>query len=149
MKGNSDVVIMRANDALRPSVISLLDAEKLPVSDLPASLTNFLVAMDKDKVVGAIGLELFGDYGLLRSMVVTKQYRNHKIASRLVSELENFAKASGITSIYLLTETAAQYFRNKNYKIVSRNEVPMELQASSEFSHVCPVSALVLKKQII
>ena len=81
-------------------------------------------------------------------MVVKKEYRNQKLASRLVNGLETFAKAAGITSMYLLTETAAQYFENKNYKIITRAEVPTPLLASSEFSHVCPVSAIVMKKEI-
>ena len=148
MKVQSDIAIMPASDAMRQSVINLLEADKLPVSDLPPSLSNFLVALDGEEVVGAIGLEVFGDCGLLRSMVVKKEYRNRKLASSLVHQLEKFAKASGVSCIYLLTETAAQYFQNKNYKIISRDEVPAQLKASSEFSHVCPVSALVLKKEI-
>lgn len=149
MNAKFEIAIVRAHDGQRQTIIDLLEAEKLPVSDLPASLDNFFIAQNNRQVVGAIGLEVFSDCGLLRSMVVRKEYRNQKVASLLVNALENFARASGITCMYLLTETAAQYFENKNYKIITRDEVPGELHASSEFSHVCPVSAIVMKKQIV
>lgn len=149
MNVKSKVEIVRANDNQRQPVIDLLLEENLPVSDLPQSLMNFFVATDNGQLIGAIGLEFFGRYGLLRSMVVKKEYRNQKVASHLLSELEEFGRTCGLTCMYLLTETAGRYFENKNYKIIARGEVPAEVQASSEFSHVCPVSAIVMKKEII
>jgi amino-acid N-acetyltransferase len=93
-----------------------------------------------------IGLEQYEQYGLLRSMVVDKEYRNKNVASQLVRQLENYVTTIGITCLYLLTETAAQYFERQDYSKISRDEVPVALQASSEFSSVCPVSAIVMKK---
>ena len=129
-------------------VIALLQAEKLPVEDLPASLDHFFVALNEDKVIGAIGLEQYRHYGLLRSMVVHATHRNKHIASSLVEQLEHYGKTLGITDMYLLTETAPAYFEQKGYQKIKREEVPAALQASSEFSHVCPVSAIVMKKEL-
>ncbi|NTS40446.1 GNAT family N-acetyltransferase [Flavisolibacter sp. BT320] len=140
--------ISKADPGQRGAIIKLLQAESLPVEDLPASLNDFFVAKDAGNVIGAIGLERYGDGGLLRSLVVDKAYRNKNIASLLVQALEKSAAAMGITSMYLLTETASQYFTNKGYQTCSRDEVPAELKASSEFSHVCPASAIVMKKQL-
>jgi amino-acid N-acetyltransferase len=146
MNTPNQIKIAKAGDEQRQSIIAMLQAEKLPVEDLPASLDNFFVALDDDKVIGVIGLEQYEQYGLLRSMVVDKEYRNKNIASRLVRQLENYTTTIGITCLYLLTETASQYFERKRYSKISRNEVPVSLQASSEFSSVCPVSAIVMKK---
>ena len=129
-------------------VIALLLAEKLPVEDLPASLDHFFVALNEDEVTGAIGLEQYGNYALLRSMVVHAAHRNKHIASRLVEQLEHYGKRLGISAMYLLTETAPVYFEQKGYQKINREEVPAVLQASSEFSHVCPVSAIVMKKEL-
>lgn len=118
------------------------------MEDLPNTLNNFFVTIDNNKVIGAIGLEQYGHYGLLRSMVVNKVHRNKNIASQLVRHLERYAVTAGIHCMYLLTETAARYFERKGYKRIDRNEVPAELQASSEFSHVCPASATVMKKTL-
>ena len=140
--------IIKASDKERPSIIALLESEKLPVKDLPDSLDNFFVAFDYSKVIGAIGLEKYDTHGLLRSMVVNKEYRNKHIASQLVQHLEDYAITLGIDCLYLLTEMAPQYFERKGYQKISREETPKALQASSEFSYVCPVSAIVMKKFI-
>jgi amino-acid N-acetyltransferase len=132
----------------RAQIISLLEKENLPKDDLPAALENFFIAKDDDKIVGAIGLERYGNCGLLRSMVVDQQYRNRHIATELVQVLEAHATTLGVDEIFLLTETAASYFSKKGYQQISREEVPLEVQSSSEFSLVCPVSATVMRKSI-
>ncbi len=144
----SQTTIIKAVGSQRKALIQLLQAESLPVDDLPASLDHFFVAQDKDQVIGAIGLELYGGCGLLRSMVVQPAYRSQHIAACLVQQLEQYAKNLGIDVMYLLTETAPGYFERKGYQRIARDEVPEQLRASSEFSHVCPVSTIVMKKQI-
>lgn len=137
-----------AGNTERQVIIDLLKAEKLPVDDLPNYLDNFFVAIENEKIIGAIGLEIYGDCGLLRSLVVDRKHRNKNIASALVGQLESHAKAKGLNCMYLLTETAAQYFEKKGYQTLTRDEVPDELKQSSEFSHVCPVSAVVMTKEL-
>lgn len=142
------VKILHANNQQRQRVISLLEEEKLPVSDLPDSLDQFFVALDGERVIGSIGIERFEHFGLLRSLVVNKEFRNRNIASLLTETLEKFAKSTGVDSLYLLTETAPRYFEKKGYRIIKREEVPAAVQISSEFSHVCPQSAVVMKKTL-
>jgi amino-acid N-acetyltransferase len=81
-------------------------------------------------------------------MVVHPEYRNKQIAKKLVQLLEQKAASSGIITMYLLTETAEKYFSRNNYQLITRKEVPEPLFRSSEFSHVCPVSATVMKKEL-
>jgi len=138
--------ISAAIPSMRDEIINLLRSEKLPVEDLPADLTDFFVAMGNDKVIGAIGMEKFGDFGLLRSMVVHPDYRNQYTAAALITALEKRALDSGIRSMYLLTETASAYFKRKGFNEIQRDEVPETVRSSSEFSHVCPVSAMVMTK---
>lgn len=141
-------MIQKATEQYRAAIVSLLQSQKLPTEDLPAVLDNFLIVTEEDNLVGLIGLERYGHYGLLRSMVVHPDYRNRQIAERLVQQLEETAKASGIATMYLLTETAEKYFCRKGYNTIHRSEVPSMLMQSSEFSHVCPASATVMKKKL-
>lgn len=140
--------IIQANQTHRSTIIELLKTEKLPVDDLPGNFDHFFVAIIDEVVVGAIGLELYPPLGLLRSMVVRKDYRNQKIAAALVETLEKHAGNLNIDAIYLLTETASTWFNRKNYQLVERTEVPDAIKQSSEFSSVCPVSAIVMKKTL-
>jgi amino-acid N-acetyltransferase len=148
MQTDNQTRIIKAGDNHRSMIIALLQTEKLPVEDLPASLDNFFVALTGDTVTGAIGLEQYGNNALLRSMVVSREHRNKSIAFNLVRQLESYGSSLGISSIYLLTETAPTYFEKKGYIKINREDVPEELRASSEFSHVCPVSAIVMKKDL-
>lgn len=132
----------------RESIMTLLSAEKLPVADLPSTLENFLVASQDDEITGVVGLEIYGDYGLLRSLTVRNDLRGQGIADKLIIQIESLAISKGLKGIYLLTETAPDYFDRKGYSKITRADVPAEVQQSSEFSHVCPQSAIVMKKNL-
>ena len=132
----------------RQQIIDLLAANNLPFGDLPDNLQNFLVALNNSSVVGSIGIEEYGGYGLLRSLAVDKAFRDKKIGNELLQEIEALAISKNLTGIYLLTETAPEYFKRYGYGVIDRNDIPVAIQASSEFSHVCPVSAIAMKKDL-
>jgi amino-acid N-acetyltransferase len=141
--------IATAIEEKRREIIYLLKKENLPFEDLPSDLSGFYTAIHDDQLIGVIGMEPYGNNGLLRSMVVDSSFRNRHIAEQLVNTLEENAKTREMKTIYLLTETAEQYFSRKGYVRINRQDVPVELFRSSEFSHVCPVSATVMKKSLI
>jgi amino-acid N-acetyltransferase len=132
----------------RDKIIDLLAAEKLPVADLPETLDNFIVAIQDGTVVGVAGVEVYGNCGLLRSLAVHPEHRGAGIAGKLLARLDNMSRLKGLSELYLLTETASAYFEQKNYIKITREDVPTAVQQSSEFSHVCPVSAIVMKKEL-
>lgn len=141
------MIIEQVNDQ-RENIIAILSAEKLPIDDLPEKLDNFLVAVEHETIIGVVGLEVYGNYGLLRSLAVPSEYRNRGIAGRLIDELKMLAGQQGIRDLFLLTETAPEYFIRQGFKKITRDEVPEEVKQSSEFSQVCPASAIVMKKSI-
>jgi len=142
------ITITAADPKYREAIINLLQAERLPVEDLPVNLPNFFIAMDNGLVLGAIGMEIYGRDGLLRSLVVKSEYRKMKIAAGLINEVEKLGRCIGLHTIYLLTETAQKYFAGKGYQLIERKEAPQLLQHSPEFSHVCPASAALMKKYL-
>src|SRR5688572_26022219 len=101
----NQIVIKIATFGNRPAIVDLLQNESLPVEDLPYELSRFYIATDNGYVVGAIGLEIYQQVGLLRSLVVKPEYRKMKIAAMLVDEVERLSKNLGLESIYLLTQT--------------------------------------------
>ena len=144
----NQIDISPINPKFRPALISLLQSESLPTEDLPMDLSNFFMATDNGFIVGAVGLEIYGRTGLLRSLIVKPEYRKSKIARSLISELERRAKNLGLNTVYLLTETAQGYFPKIGYEAVSREDAPDSLKQSTEFSHVCPTSAIFMKNKI-
>lgn len=130
----------------RNTIIALLSAEKLPTVDLPESLDNFIAAIADAEVIGVAGLEIYSSFALLRSVAVRSDFRSQGIAAILLHRIDAIASLKGLTEIYLLTETASDYFEGKTFQRINRTDVPEEIQHSSEFSHVCPQSAIVMKK---
>jgi len=133
----------------KTAIIALLLAEKLPTHDLPETLDNFIVAISGAEVIGVAGLEVYGNYGLLRSVAIRSDFRSQGIAAKLLRRIDALASLKGLIELYLLTETASDYFERKTYRRIERVEIPEEVQRSSEFSHVCPQSAIAMKKIIL
>ena len=123
----------------------LLQQNKLPVEDI-ADLSHFFIAKKGKKIAGVIGLEVYNQYGLLRSMVTDANYRKYSIASSLVDKLFQYAVELGLKEMYLLTETAEQYFQKKGFHTIERDNAPKAIKQTKEFSHLCPSSAVVMKK---
>ena len=144
----NEISISVAGQDNRDAIISLLQSEKLPVGDIPTQLEKFFVAINEGVVIGAAGVEAYGKCGLLRSVVVKSAYRKLKIAEQLVNEIENLGRNEGIDTLYLLTETAGAYFSKRGYQAMPRAEAPRSIQESSEFSHACPSSAMLMRKEL-
>jgi amino-acid N-acetyltransferase len=130
-------------------VFELLSQCNLPSSDLENSDFEFFLGCgDKANPSGIIGLEQHGDLGLLRSLAIAPEARNRGYAKQLVAKAEETAKYRGINSIYLLTDTAEQFFTKLGYNKVERQSVPNAIKSTAEFSSLCPESAAVMVKQI-
>ncbi|WP_448698723.1 arsenic resistance N-acetyltransferase ArsN2 [Mucilaginibacter sp. AW1-3] len=132
----------------KKAMLDLLKAEGLPADDLRDGPDDFFVAISNNEVIACAGLEVYGNYGLLRSLAVNRSFRNNGIGDELLRKIESTAKTKELLSIFLLTETAPDYFKRKHYQQIARADIPVEVQASSEFSHVCPVSAIAMKKEL-
>jgi amino-acid N-acetyltransferase len=132
------------------AIKELLEANGLPFSDVNAALLNsFLLAEDGDgTVVGSVGLERFGNNALLRSLVVTPAARKDGLGGNLVARAEDVARGSGVSELWLLTTTAADFFRRASYVVVDRAAAPVEVQVSAQFAALCPASAVCLKKKL-
>src|SRR5688572_30438706 len=126
-----------------------LHENKLPHQDIAESLTTkgriFLGYYDDaGDLIGSGGLEIYGDSALLRSVAVKENARGKELGKKIVDDLVTQARNSKINNIFLLTETAKDFFTKKGFTIVSRESVPPHVRASSEFTHVCPSSAICM-----
>jgi amino-acid N-acetyltransferase len=129
-------------------VETLLSSNDLPLDGVADNFDEFVVAEDEGKIAGAIGLERFGSAALLRSAVVTPDQRGTGIGAKLVAELLDRARKTGISEIYLLTTTAENYFPRFGFKRTTRDAVPSAVKESPEFKGACPDSAIVMARQL-
>lgn len=132
-------------DAIR----QLLVASDLPTEDLtPSLLEHFFVAQDEDDLIGVVGVELYGDVALLRSLAVSTPHRNGGVGARLVDAIEQHARREGVRELYLLTTTAADYFDRHGYQRIERGALPPAIQVTDEAARLCPSSAICMRKRI-
>ena len=139
------IIIQPARPENLPELVQLLTQNQLPVEDLPVGLPNFWLAFDGEKLVGSIGVDVYENVGLLRSLCVDATYRNRAVARQLCDRAFDEAKRQAISTLYLLTTTADQYFQRLGFAPVDRSTVPDAITKTSQFSSLCPSSATVMK----
>jgi amino-acid N-acetyltransferase len=105
---------------------------------------SYVVAELDGDVVGAGGVEVYGRYGLLRSVVVKPGLQGRGLGRAIVGERLRWSSSMGLRAVYLLTTTAPDFFEGSGFHVLSRDEMPIEVQGSKEFSEVCPVTATAM-----
>ena len=126
-----------------------LKVNKLSAFDLKLEESFFISYNDEaGELVGSGGLEFYGNSALLRSVAVNEKFRGKSLGEKILNEIISKAKNSKIKDLYLLTETAHDYFLKKGFQDVPREKVPDVIKQSSEFAEVCPMSAIVMKLTI-
>ena len=135
----------------RPAIEQLLTEAGLPLEGLELALSTAIIARSdggERAVVGCAAIEPYGSAGLLRSVCVASDFRGTGAGRNLVPAAESLAAARGIEDLYLLTETAVDWFPRLGYEFTSRAAVPAALTSSPEFTSACPESAAVLRKRL-
>jgi amino-acid N-acetyltransferase len=145
MTNEPGIVIEAAEAAELPAVLELLDGVQLPGEDLENHLDGMLVARRSDRVVGSATLELYGKSALLRSVVVDPGLQGRGLGVGLTRAALDLARERGVVRVYLLTETAGEFFPRFGFRSVVRSEVAPEVRQSVEFGSVCPDTALVMQ----
>ena len=150
---------MQTELKIRPAVASdlaracdWLQAAGLPAADLtPQHMLDFLFAERGGLPVGMVGLEPFAPparIGLLRSLVVDPSCRGGGLGSRLVAALEAAAVERGLRELWLLTIDAQEFFARRAYVAAARSAAPSVIQASAEFTSLCPGDAVLMCKRL-
>jgi amino-acid N-acetyltransferase len=141
--------VLAAADADLPDILALLRSAGLPVADIKAeSHPEFLVVRRAGRVIGVVGLERFGEFGLLRSLAVSADHQRRGLGLALIEALEAQAFATGMSSLVLLTEGAEDFFSRLGYQAITRAQAPLPVQASHEFRSLCPDSAVCMSKRL-
>ena len=130
-----------------PRCIEFLDSAGLPTEDVTLERIALIAAVDGN-VAGLIGLEKFGDTGLLRSLVVDNRYRKSGFGRTLVGQLEKHAQEEGIQALWLLTIDADGYFERFGYERKDRDDAPPVIRATDEFAELCPDNAVLMTKTL-
>ena len=130
------------------AITALLAEFGLPIRGIVDFLDGFVVVELEGRLIGVGGIELHGHDALLRSLAVSPEHQYCGVATTICDHLEAQAARHGIESIYILTETAEQFFAGRGYALVARSAASEAIAASEEFSDLCPQSATFMQRRV-
>jgi amino-acid N-acetyltransferase len=129
--------------------LDLLGRSELTEQDVAERWGHYFVVREDDgRVVGVAGLEVHGEYGLLRSVAVDEDYRGQGLAASLVEAAMERARRVELRSVYLLTTGARGYFEKHGFADCPRDEAPAAIRESWEFRSGCPSTAAFMKRSV-
>ena len=127
-----------------PQVQALLRESSLPVEGLEALIGSLLVARVGNCVVGCAALEDYPPAALLRSVAVRADGRGSGLGGRLTQAALDLARERESRRVFLLTETAEQFFSRFGFQAVDRSHVDEAVRGSQEFAALCPATAVAM-----
>ena len=130
------------------AVKQLLNEANLPSDDIEEHWKTFLIAKAGEEIIGAVGLELWKNKALLRSLVVKNEFRKSGIGKDLYNKCIEQAKQYNVTEIGLLTTTAEEFFAKQRFKKITKENIPEFIKQTKEFKVYCPSSSTVMIKKI-
>lgn len=124
----------------------LVEQGLLPIpADRPE--TELAVLYRHAELIGVGAWERHGNAALLRSIAIVRAHRQQGHASRLCAFVEARAGLAGIRELYLLTETAADFFARRGFRVIDRASAAPAIRASEQFARQCPDSATLMYRQ--
>jgi amino-acid N-acetyltransferase len=126
------------------AVTRFLEANKLPEAGLEVHASDVLVARNGSTLLATAALEIYDDNALLRSIAVEERARGTGLGQSITRAAIDRARQKGVTHLFLLTETAPDFFRRFGFVDVDRDAVPTAIRSTVEFASACPASAPVM-----
>ena len=116
-----------------PHIERMLTAEWLPPFQITEFLPTFWVLERGADVLGAAGLEIYGEAGFIRSVVVDPVLRGTGQGERLVQRALEEAKARGVKRLYLFTLSAAPFFARFGFEPCRMDDFEEAVRQSWQF----------------
>jgi UDP-N-acetylmuramate: L-alanyl-gamma-D-glutamyl-meso-diaminopimelate ligase len=125
------IVPARPDDMAR--VREILTTTGLGASELER-VREILVVREDGRMVGVVALEVYDDAATLRSLAVLPEHRSHGLGWMLADQAVARARELGVRRLYLLTESASDFFGEKlGFRTIDRSTVDPAVEASPHF----------------
>ena len=96
---------------------------------------SFYVLRNEKGIVGCVSLEVYGDDAVLRALAVDPEFRGAGYGWMLADMAVGQARWRGVRRIYLLTESASDFFAAKfGFRVVDRSTLGKLVAASETFA---------------
>ena len=130
------------------SIASLLKADKLCFNDINEDGVSLFVVEKNNVIVGYFGFEIFDLDALFRSLIVQPEHRGKGYGQEIWQlALESMVEA-GVKDIYLLTNTAEDFFGKLDFEKYARNAVPEKIGGTAEFADFCSEDSICMHYKV-
>lgn len=127
--------------------LDLLRFYELPTTDINDKNVTLWSAEKETNLLGLVGLEMSGKTGLLRSLAVVQEHQGKGVAKHLCNLVFKHAEDNGVARLFLLTETALDFFLQLGFTEIDRQLAPKDLSSTEQFSSLCPDSASLMLRE--
>ena len=116
------------------SIDALIMAEHLPAFRTGEFLETFLVLEREGRLVGCVGLEVYGEAALLRSVITSPELRGQGYGDVLVRKAFDEAQRRGVKKLYLFTMDKAPFFARHGFERCTMDDFEPAARQCSQYS---------------
>jgi N-acetylglutamate synthase-like GNAT family acetyltransferase len=118
-----------------PAVRELLAAANLTESAADADFDSYYVLRNERGVAGSVALDVLGEDAVLRALAVDPEARGAGYGWMLADMAVNQARWRGVKRIYLVTESASDFFAAKfGFRVVDRSTAGRKVASHETFA---------------
>jgi N-acetylglutamate synthase-like GNAT family acetyltransferase len=117
-----------------PAIDALIMAEHLPAFRTGEFLETFWVLEREDRLVGCVGLEVYGAAALLRSVITSPELRGEGYGDLLVRKAFDEALRRGVKRLYLFTMDKAPFFARHGFERCTMDDFEPAARECSQYS---------------
>lgn len=134
-------MIRRASTQDLAWVAGMLRRANLPLHGLESAGVQLFIKEEQARIVGAVALEPYPPYGLLRSLVVDPRERGKGHGRELLRHILELARAQRLSTVYALTTTIGPMLARHGFEEVPRDQIARPVHQSPELRGACPADA--------
>lgn len=139
------VLPARAGDV---AVVSTLLAASGLQTQAPPDLAHTFLSLDGTRAVGTVSVDLCPDQqAILRSLAVAPTHRRQGRGRALCQAALAHARALGAREVYVVTETAGDFFAALGFRALPPAKIPTSVRTAPGSVH-CDASALCLHRAV-
>lgn len=127
------VELRRARAEDLAGIDALIMAEHLPAFRTGDFLDTFWVLEGQGGLLGCVGLEVYGEAALLRSVITSPDLRGRGYGDVLVEKAFNEARRRGVKRLYLFTMNKAPFFARQGFERCTMDDFEPAARQCSQY----------------
>lgn len=143
-----ETMIRMATEQDLPNLVDFLEKANLGTEGVKETIEYFLLMEDgSGRLRATIGVEPFGENGLLRSLVITAGMKENEILT-LFEQILRLTKEKNISSLFLATnkQTSVPFFEMLGFSTIAEEDLPEDLYQSEHIKNILTVDNSVFLK---